>query len=335
VPVSVDVCGLFSALSDTCNVPVNVPVWVGVNTTSIVQVPRAATLVPQVVVDTLKSPVAEMTMLVRATFRWLVSVNTFALLVAPTIVPVNVTLAGVIAAGAPPVPDSGTVCGLFAALSLIVSVPVSAPIKVGAKVTLIWQFFPAARVLPQGFELVARAKSPLVVMLLILSAALPLLVSVTVFAALVSPRTILLNAREVGDSVTAGPEPLEFTVRLSKVVFDKLPDTPLMVNETVPVVAEALAVSVNKAVEVAGFGLNPAVTPLGKPEALSVTLPLKLFKGLTVMVLVPLLPWVVVTLVGEAESVKFGSGGPARSLIREGPIGLPQPVARSKPATAG
>ena len=43
-------------------------------------------------------------------------------------------------------------------------------------------------------------------------------------------------------------------------------------------------------VVVVGFGLNPAVTPFGNPEALKVTLPLKPFTGLTVMVLVPLLP---------------------------------------------
>ena len=290
VPVRLEVCGLLLALSDTCNVPVSVPVWVGVNTTSMVHVPRAFTLVPQVVDETLKSPVVEIATLVSATFRWLVSVNDFGLLVAPTIVPVYVTLAGVNAAGAPPVPDSGTVCGLFAALSLIVSVPVSTPTPVGVKVTLIWQVFPAASVLPQAFALAACAKGPLIVMLLMSSVALPVLLTVMVFAAPVSPHTTLPQVREVGDSVTAGPALLEFTVRLSEVVFVKLPDTPLMVNETVPVVADALAAKVNKLVEVAGFGLNPAVTPVGRPEALNVTLPLKPFNGFTVMVLVPLLP---------------------------------------------
>ena len=47
----------------------------------------------------------------------------------------------------------------------------------------------------------------------------------------------------------------------------------------------ALAVSVNVLVVVVGFGAKPAVTPLGNPEALRVTLPVKPFSGETVMVL--------------------------------------------------
>ena len=73
------------ALSDTCNVPVLIPVAVGVNTTSIVQLEEAPKLVPQVVVETLKSPVVEIEMPVSATLRWFVSVNTFAGLVVPTV----------------------------------------------------------------------------------------------------------------------------------------------------------------------------------------------------------------------------------------------------------
>ena len=52
-----------------------------------------------------------------------------------------------------PVPDSGTVCGLFEALSVIVRFPVRAPSCVGVKVTLMMQCFPTASVLPQGFVL--------------------------------------------------------------------------------------------------------------------------------------------------------------------------------------
>ena len=84
MPVRLDVCGLLLALSDTCNVPVLIPVAVGVNTTSILQVPKGATFIPQVVVETLKSPVVEIETLVSATLRWFVSVNTFAALVVPT-----------------------------------------------------------------------------------------------------------------------------------------------------------------------------------------------------------------------------------------------------------
>jgi len=105
------------ALSATCNVPVSVPTSVGVNTTSMVQVPSAFTLVPQVVDETLKSPVVEIVTPVSATFWWFLSVNTFAALVDPTFVAEYVAVAGVNVAGAVPVPVNAAVCGLFEALS--------------------------------------------------------------------------------------------------------------------------------------------------------------------------------------------------------------------------
>src|SRR5271167_4129837 len=85
VPVRLAVCGLPMALSLTCNVPVLVPVWVGVNTTLMVQVDFPAKLVPHVFAETLKSPVVEITILVSATFCLLESVNTFAGLLVPTV----------------------------------------------------------------------------------------------------------------------------------------------------------------------------------------------------------------------------------------------------------
>src|SRR6266446_3939252 len=88
-----------------------------------------------------------------------------------------------------------------------------------------------------------------------------------------------------------------------------------MVTVTVPVVAVLLAVNVKVLVAVAGFGLNDAVTPLGKPEADKLTLPLKPFCGVTVIVLVPLVPCVTVTLPGDAERVKFATG--AAFTVRE------------------
>ena len=45
------------------------------------------------------------------------------------------------------------------------------------------------------------------------------------------------------------------------------------------------------------------MTPLGNPEADRVTPPVKPFCGETVIVLVPVLPWVTVTLLGEADRV--------------------------------
>ncbi len=71
------------------------------------------------------------------------------------------------------------------------------------------------------------------------------------------------------------------------VVCVKLPDTPVTVTVAVPVVAVALAVSVSVLVLVAGLGVNAAVTPLGRPDAERVTLPLKPFAGVMVIALVP------------------------------------------------
>ena len=70
----------------------------------------------------------------------------------------------------------------------------------------------------------------------------------------------------------------------------KLPDEPVTVTVAVPVVAALLAVSINVLVFVVVVGLNDAVTPLGKPDADKLTLPLKPFCGVTVMVLVPEAP---------------------------------------------
>ena len=94
-----------------------------------------------------------------------------------------------------------------------------------------------------------------------------------------------------------------FTVRVSVVVLVRVPEAPVTVTLTVPVVAVGLAVSVSVLDVVVGFGSKAAVTPLGRLEADNWTLPLKPFRGETVMVLEPLLPWLTATLLGEAERV--------------------------------
>ena len=58
----------------------------------------------------------------------------------------------------------------------------------------------------------------------------------------------------------------------------------------VPGAAVALAVSVKVLMDMAGFVLNDAVTPFGRPDATRVTLPVKPLCGRTVTVLEPLNP---------------------------------------------
>jgi len=88
-------------------------------------------------------------------------------------------------------------------------------------------------------------------------------------------------------------------------VLDRFPDEPVTVTVTVPVAAVLLAVSASLLVLAVLAGLNDAVTPLGRPDADKLTLLLKPFCGVTVMVLAPLAPRWIVKLVGDAERVKF------------------------------
>ena len=85
------------------------------------------------------------------------------------------------------------------------------------------------------------------------------------------------------------------------VVRVKLPQVLLIVTGTVPVAGELPAVSVSVLVVVVELGLNNAVTPLGRPDTDKLTLPVKPYCGVTVIVLVPLAPGVRVKLLGDAE----------------------------------
>jgi hypothetical protein len=84
-------------------------------------------------------------------------------------------------------------------------------------------------------------------------------------------------------------------------VLVKVPEVPVMVTLDVPVVAVASAVNVNVLVLVVLLGLKEAVTPLGRPEADKLTLPLKPFCAVTVIVLVPIVPCTTLMLAGDAE----------------------------------
>ena len=67
--------------------------------------------------------------------------------------------------------------------------------------------------------------------------------------------------------------------------------------------AEVLAVNVNTLVPVVGLGLNDAVTPLGSPDTVRLTLPVKPFWPVTVTFDVPEAPLAMVIEVREVASV--------------------------------
>lgn len=181
------------------------PVLVGAKTTLKVHFALAARLDPHVVPVMLKLPVVEAEMPVSDVFCLLVKVKVLAALSLPTFVLAKVALAGVNVAAAVPVPESDAVWGLPCALSFTLSVPVREPTWVGVKVTSIVQLLPTVRVVPQVFEL--TAKSPVVVMLLMVRVALPLFFRVSALAVEVDPRTSLPKPTEVGVSVAPGAPP--------------------------------------------------------------------------------------------------------------------------------
>jgi hypothetical protein len=91
------------------------------------------------------------------------------------------------------------------------------------------------------------------------------------------------------------------TVRPTVVEWLKEPEVPVIVTVVgPPVVAVLLAASVITLLA------NDAVTPLGKPDAVYETVPLKPLDGVTDIVLVPLAPCATVTLFGNADRLKFG-----------------------------
>jgi hypothetical protein len=93
------------------------------------------------------------------------------------------------------------------------------------------------------------------------------------------------------------------TVSERVVAFDKLPAVAVTVSVTVPVAALLPAVSVNVLVVAVLAGLKDAVTPLGRPDADKLTLLLKPLCGETVIVLVPLVPCMMLMLLGDAATV--------------------------------
>ena len=103
-----------------------------------------------------------------------------------------------------------------------------------------------------------------------------------------------------------------FTVNEIVVVWVVVPEVPVIVTVAVPVVAVAEAVRVSREVTlpfaggVTGLGENTAVTPLGRPVAVSEVAELKPFRLVTVIVLVPFPPCVTVTEEGAAATVKSG-----------------------------
>jgi hypothetical protein len=107
-----------------------------------------------------------------------------------------------------------------------------------------------------------------------------------------------------------------FTVSVTVVVADRLPEVPVIVTDTVPGVAVPVAVKVSVLVAAVGLGLNAAVTPADKPVAARVTFPVNPLTSVTVMVLVPefVMPGARVTP-PEFPSVKLGAAVTVSAIV--------------------
>src|SRR5437588_152731 len=209
LPLSATVCGLPPELSESNSVPVRAPKAVGVKVTLMVLFPPAANAVRFTVYlhDALpisaKSPEAANELIVKAAVPVFVSVTVIgALVVVSSWLPKSRLVGANPTPGPVPFPLSATVCGLPAALSPSDSVPVRAPKAVGVKVTLMVQFPPAAKVVGRGGQALApvivAAKMPDAANELIVKAAVPVFVSVTVIGVLVVVSSWLPKPRLVG-----------------------------------------------------------------------------------------------------------------------------------------
>lgn len=178
---------------------------VGLKVTVIVQDDPAATPAVQLLVCE-KSPLAVTALTVKVAVPVLLTLTDCVALLFPTSTPLKLRLAGESrAAEATPVPVKGTLCGLPAALSVMLSEEEALPVFVGVKVMLIVQLAFEARVFPQ---VLVCANSPLLPLTILMfdnnSDDVPVLVSVTACALLLTPTLWLPKLRLVGDKPTTG-----------------------------------------------------------------------------------------------------------------------------------
>jgi len=166
------------------------PIAVGAKVTLMVQEAPAATLEHAFVCAKLAAfvPVIVMPLTVSVAVPVLVTVTGWAPLVVPVACTANVRPAGLtLMVGAVPVPDSATTVGLPGAFDAMLMLADCRPAAVGVKVTLMAHDAPTAKLVQLLVCPNAVAFVPVSVTLLTVSAAVPVLITVTGWAALVVP----------------------------------------------------------------------------------------------------------------------------------------------------
>jgi len=135
---------------------------------------------------------------------------------------------------------------------------------------------PNAAVTPDGNPVAARVTLPV-----------NGLTSVTVMVSVPLAPWAIVSVAADGFNPTPPPVP---TVRAIVVVAVVEPEVPVIVTVEVPIVAVAPAVNVSRLVPVVGLVPYATVTPVGRPVAVKVTLPVNPPTSVTAMVSVPLAP---------------------------------------------
>ncbi len=289
--------GLPVALSVMLTEAERLPLVVGSKVTLIVQLPPAATELPQVLVSAKSpglAPASAMLETLSAAVPLLVRVAVSVPLVVLTASLPKARLVGERpAATVVPVPERLRDWGLPVALSVMLTEAERLPLVVGSKVTLIVQLPPAATELPQ---VLVSAKSPGLApasaMLETLSAAVPLLVRVAVSVPLVVLTASLPKARLVGErpaaTVVPVPERLRdwgLPVALS-VMLTEAERLPLVVGSKETLIVQ-LPPAATELPQVLVSAKSPVLAPVSAmPERLSAALPLLVRVAVSVPLLV-------------------------------------------------
>jgi hypothetical protein len=199
VPLRVVVNGLPRPVYATERVPVCAPVVVGPKVTLTVQVELAAKELPHAFVSA-KGAAVEMLSPAIAVLEEFFTLIVEAALVVPSPTEPKLWDAGEIVTGAVPVPVSVMVWVAGVALSVITTLPVTAPRAVGAKAMVMTHRPLAATEVPQ--VLVSVKPVPLAPILAMLSAAVVLVLRRVTFALLVEPTATDPNECELFERVT-------------------------------------------------------------------------------------------------------------------------------------
>ena len=207
IPTKSTTCsGLLYALSVIAMPPSRDQAAVGLKVTVIVHDDPAATVPEVQLLVCEKSPLTSMSLTVKLAVPVLLTVTDCVALLFPTSTPVKLRLAGdSVTAGATPVPLNATLCGLPAALSVMLTVDVRLPVCVGVKVTLMVQLAFTASDFPHLLVCEkSRRLPPDTLMSDSDSDVVPVFVSVIPCALLLTPTIWLPKLRLVGDNFTTG-----------------------------------------------------------------------------------------------------------------------------------